>query len=61
MFIYTNVTAHGNVTPQAMDTSNLPKLGEEWLEENPWRDPSNENWQKAVNIGSSGYNETCAR
>jgi len=61
MFIYTNATAHGNVTPQAMDTSNLPELGEEWLEENPWRDPSNENWQKAVSIGSSGYNENCAR
>lgn len=61
MFIYSNATAHGNVTPQAMDTSNLPALGEEWLEENPWRDPTGENWQKAVSIGSSGYNENCAR
>lgn len=59
--IYTNVIAHGDVTPQAMDTSNLPELGEEWLEENPWRDPTGEAWAKAVSIGASGYNQNCAR
>ena len=32
--------AHGDVTPQAVDTSALPALGEEWREENPWRDPN---------------------
>nr|CAA6820148.1 MAG: Cytochrome C550 (Soluble cytochrome C) [uncultured Thiotrichaceae bacterium] len=61
MFIYSNVIAHGDVTPQAMDTSDLPQLGEEWLEENPWRDPENENWLRSANIGASGYNQNCAR
>lgn len=61
MFIYSNVIAHGDVTPQAMDTSDLPELGEEWLEKNPWRDPEGEVWQKAIDIGASGYNQNCAR
>jgi len=55
------VKAHGDVVPQAVDTADLPKLGKEWLEENPWRDPKNENWAKAVSIGASGYNQNCAR
>lgn len=53
--------AHGDVTPQAIDTAGLPELGEEWVEENPWRDPANENWQTAIDIGASGYNQNCAR
>jgi cytochrome c-550 PedF len=53
--------AHGDVAPQAVDTAGLPSLGEEWLEENPWRDPANENWQTAIDIGASGYNQNCAR
>ena len=61
MLIYSNVIAHGDVTPQAMDTSDLPELGEEWLEENPWRDPDAETWIKAVTVGASGYNQNCAR
>jgi len=61
LFIYSNVFAHGDVTPQAMDTSSLPDVGEEWLEENPWRDPSSETWMKAISVGSSGYNQNCAR
>lgn len=61
MLIYSNVIAHGDVTPQAMDTSNLPELGEEWVEKNPWRDPEGEAWQKAIDIGASGYNQNCAR
>lgn len=56
-----DVNAHGDVVPQAVDTSQLPKLGEEWLEENPWRDPKSEYWAKAVVIGASGYNQNCAR
>jgi len=55
------VSAHGDVTPQAIDTSQLPDIGEEWLEENPWRDPANENWATALEIGASGYNQNCAR
>ncbi|WP_432449214.1 cytochrome c-550 PedF [Aliiroseovarius marinus] len=53
--------AHGDVAPQAVDTAGLPDLGEEWLEENPWRDPAGENWQTAIDIGASGYNQNCAR
>ena len=53
--------AHGDVAPQAVDTAGLPDLGEEWLEENPWRDPASENWQAAIDIGASGYNQNCAR
>lgn len=59
--IYSNVFAHGNVTPQAMDTSDLPQLGEEWLDENPWRDPEGETWEAAIAVGASGYNQNCAR
>lgn len=48
--------AHGNVTPQAVDTGNLPKLGDEWRVENPYsKNP------EAVTIGASGYNQNCAR
>lgn len=59
--LYTNVIAHGDVTPQAMDTSSLPQLGEEWQEKNPWRDPEGEVWADAIRIGASGYNQNCAR
>ena len=48
--------AHGDVTPQAVDTSALPKLGEQWRVENPYR--GNE---AAVKIGTSAYNQNCAR
>lgn len=56
-----NVGAHGDVAPQAVDTSGLPELGEDWLEENPWRDPEGGNWRRAIEVGSSGYNQNCAR
>ena len=55
------VVAHGDVSPQAIDTSGLPDLGEEWLTENPWRDPESEHWARAVEVGASGYNSNCAR
>jgi len=48
--------AHGDVTPQAVDTTGLPALGEGWREENPFR--SND---VAVRIGTSAYNQNCAR
>lgn len=55
--------AHGDVAPQAVDTSALPALGEEWLTENPYRveTAGEEVWSKAVQIGASGYNSNCAR
>ncbi len=48
--------AHGDVTPQAVDTSELPQLGEQWREINPYRGD-----EKAIKIGSSAYNQNCAR
>ncbi|SHE62397.1 cytochrome c-550 PedF [Litoreibacter ascidiaceicola] len=55
--------AHGDVNPQPVDTAGLPETGEEWLTENPYRasEVGEEVWQKAVEIGSSGYNQNCAR
>ncbi|MDV7339336.1 cytochrome c-550 PedF [Terasakiella sp. A23] len=54
------VLAHGDVTPQAVDTSGLPVLGDEWLEENPFR--SDEKYKaRAIEIGASAYNQNCAR
>ncbi|WP_135078863.1 cytochrome c-550 PedF [Terasakiella sp. SH-1] len=52
--------AHGDVTPQAVDTSGLPKLGEEWEETNPFREDGKYK-ARAVEIGSSAYNQNCAR
>lgn len=51
-----SVLAHGDVTPQALDTGALKSLGEEWLDENPY-----EGNEVAIQIGSSGYNQNCAR
>jgi len=48
--------AHGDVTPQAVDTKGLPELGETWRAENPYR--KNE---AAVKIGSSAFNQNWAR
>lgn len=48
--------AHGDVTPQAVDTSSLPKLGDAWRAENPFR--KNE---AAIKVGTSAYNQNCAR
>jgi cytochrome c-550 PedF len=59
----TIIVAHGDVTPQAVDTTGLPEMGEEWLIENPYRveKVGLEVWTKAVEIGASGYNQNCAR
>ncbi|WP_344761792.1 cytochrome c-550 PedF [Actimicrobium antarcticum] len=48
--------AHGDVTPQAVDTSTLKPLGEAWREENPYRGD-----KEAIRIGSSAYGQNCAR
>ncbi|SPF81701.1 cytochrome c-550 PedF [Pseudoprimorskyibacter insulae] len=59
----TSVFAHGDVTPQPVNTDSLPEVGEEWLTENPYRAEAagEEVWLKAIEIGSSGYNQNCAR
>lgn len=48
--------AHGDVTPQAVDTKDLPPLGNDWKPENPYRGNV-----AAVKIGTSAYNQNCAR
>lgn len=48
--------AHGDVTPQAVDTKNLPQLGADWRSENPFR-----KHEAAIKVGSSAYNQNCAR
>ncbi|MEM8754135.1 MAG: cytochrome c-550 PedF [Pseudomonadota bacterium] len=53
--------AHGDVAPQPVNTEALPEVGEEWLTENPYRDAGDDVWAKAIDIGSSGYNQNCAR
>lgn len=53
--------AHGDVTPQPVDTDALPDVGEEWLTENPYRHAGPEVWQTAVEVGASGYTQNCAR
>lgn len=48
--------AHGNVTPQAVDTTGLPPVGTEWLKSNPYRKNAT-----AKTIGDSAFNQNCAR
>ena len=51
--------AHGDVTPQPMDTRTLPPVGQKWVEDNPYsKGPAR---TEAVRIGASGYNQNCAR
>jgi len=53
---YSLAIAHGDVSPQPVNTEGLEPLGEEWLEANPYRDNP-----VALEIGSSGYSQNCAR
>jgi cytochrome c-550 PedF len=48
--------AHGDVTPQAVDTHELPSLGEGWRDQNPFRGND-----VAIRIGTSAYTQNCAR
>jgi cytochrome c-550 PedF len=51
--------AHGDVVPQAVDTSTLPQLGTKWLDANPYSTgPAH---KEALRIGTSAYNQNCAR
>ncbi|SEP66718.1 cytochrome c-550 PedF [Solimonas aquatica] len=51
--------AHGNVTPQGVNTEGLPPLSGE-LTENPYR-KDQKVYAKAIEIGSSAFNQNCAR
>jgi len=55
------VSGHGSVTPQSIDTSELPQLGEEWLERNPYREETGEVRKTILSVGASAYNQNCAR
>ena len=55
------VSAHGDVQPQPVDTEGLDALGEDWREENPYRAAGGDQYDLAVKIGASGYNQNCAR
>jgi cytochrome c-550 PedF len=48
--------AHGDVTPQPVDTTGLDPLGEEWRKTDPYRGNP-----VALKIGASGFNQNCAR
>ncbi len=47
--------AHGDVVPQAVDTTGLKPLAD-WLESNPYRKD-----KTAIRIGDSAFNQNCAR
>ena len=50
------VIAHGDVVPQAVDTSTLKPVGTEWLTKNPYLKD-----KEAIRIGDSAFNQNCAR
>lgn len=51
--------SHGDVVPQSVDTSTLPQLGPKWLDDNPFS--KGDAHKEALRIGSSAYNQNCAR
>ena len=53
---YDLALAHGNVTPQPVDTGNLKKIGDQWVDSNPYRGNSD-----AIRIGHTAFAENCAR
>ena len=56
VFTIGGVHGHGDVQPQPVDIGGLELLGDEWRETNPY--VGNE---EAIEIGSSAYNQNCAR
>lgn len=50
------VFAHGDVVPQAVDTTGLKNVGADFLPANPYRKD-----KTATRIGDSAYNQNCAR
>lgn len=56
----TQAMAHGDVTPQTVNTDGMEPLGEEWLETNPYTADSKD-YKTALEIGASAYNQNCAR
>jgi cytochrome c-550 PedF len=52
--------SHGDVQPQPVDTTGLNPVGVDWLKENPYRKDKAQ-FELGMKIGSSGYNQNCAR
>ena len=55
----TKLIAHGNVTPQAVDTTALPDIpggNDNWIQHNPYRGNA-----KAAEIGQEAFGQNCAR
>ena len=54
--------AHGDVTPQEVDTGSLPDLGTEALAKNPFREGSRHGGMRAeaIKVGERGYAGNCA-
>ena len=50
------VLAHGDVVPQAVDTTGLKNLGADWQKSNPYHGD-----KTAIRIGDSAFNQNCAR
>lgn len=50
------VFAHGDVVPQAVDTTGMKNLGPDWQAANPFRKD-----KTAIRIGDSAFNQNCAR
>lgn len=48
--------AHGDMAPQAVDTTGLDRLGTDWRDSNPYRGN-----KRAIDIGESAFNQNCAR
>ena len=48
--------SHGDVVPQAVDTTGLKNLGADFLSSNPYRKD-----KTAIRIGDSAFNQNCAR
>lgn len=59
--VATLALAHGDMTPQAVDTKGLPEVGEGWLAENPYRAAEAAVRVRALEVGAAGYNSNCAR
>jgi cytochrome c-550 PedF len=51
--------AHGDVAPQAVDTTGLTSLGEDLQAENPYREKPD--YALAKRIGDKAFNQNCAR
>jgi len=54
--LWSSVNAHGNMTPQAVDTSMLPEIGADWIQKNPYTGNA-----QAISVGESAYGQNCAR